>query len=129
MNTSELTVALPLLGSLAMNVVVTAGLTSWGRWVARRQGGTRGWRALVWAPIGAFAAVSLGIVLTGVGLLRAFRDVAGADPAEKASLLSAGISDAMTATAVLAPISLLLSIVSVVAFLIGSFRPPAGAGE
>lgn len=100
-------------------------LHAWGRWVARRRGGTRGWRFASWMPVGAFALSVLGIGLSSWMLVRAFDVLAGTSPAHKAEALSSAIADAMNVTAALVVPSWGLYLASVVAFLAGSVMPRA----
>ena len=62
-------------------------------------------------PVG-FSAVVIGLFGTIVGLITAFRGVSKADPAEKADLLSRGISEALNCTA----FGLLTAIVAITAY-------------
>lgn len=108
-------------------LLVSLALFAWGRWVARRRGGT-GWRRAAWMPIAALVLSVVGMVVSTVTLVAAFDAIATADPADKARQLAQHISEAMNATALFAVPSTLLYAASFVSFAIGSLlRPRASA--
>lgn len=117
---------------VVIQVAIVAALHAWGRWVAARQGGVA-WRRAAWMPWVAFALGSIGAVIGVVFLLGAFAAVASVDPADKASRLAGGISNAMRYSAPFLLSSWALYVASVVAFLLGSVRSPrrlhAGDGD
>jgi hypothetical protein len=103
----------------------TVGLTWWGAVVGRRRGGA--WRHLVWLPMAGFALAGLGAGLTVAGLIHAFEAVGGADPSIKAQLLSDGISRAMYATAVFAPLSWGAYLLALIGCAVGTAWGPGPA--
>ncbi|MDP2310877.1 MAG: hypothetical protein Q8P18_32965 [Pseudomonadota bacterium] len=125
MSPSELPILVAVVGALVLNGAFAVALVFWGRWVAQRQGGGR-WRYVAWAPLVGFALNTLGLALTIVGLIHAFDAVALAPPEQKVAQLAEGITFAMRATAILAPIAVVLYVGSTVAFLVGSLRAPRG---
>ncbi len=117
-----------MVGAIAVaavvQVLVALGLHAWGRWVARRRGGGRGWRRAAWAPLVAVVLSIFGMIVPAVMLVRAFDGIANVDPAMKATVLAENISAAMNATALFAVPSTLLYLASIVAFAIGSLMKP-----
>ena len=81
------------------------GLVVWGARIGRRRGGA--WWVLPALPFVGFGAGAVGLGLTLFGLAHAWTAVEGVDAADKARVLSEGISRAMWATAVSLPIQAL----------------------
>lgn len=104
--------------TLGFQVLLTAALFVWGRWVGRRQG----WNRVAWLPVVAGVLWALGFGGTLYGLSRSFRAVADARPEEKARLLAEGIDTAMWATAVLGIPAGAIYLVAIAIFLVGTFR-------
>src|SRR5688500_15801376 len=116
-------VGLGILVGLAVQLGLTVALAWWGARIGRARGGA--WRHLVWLPIASFVVGTAGLTLTILGLVVAFQQVASADPAEKARLLSEGISHAMGAAAVSVPIAGLLELVALVGCVAGTMLGPS----
>jgi hypothetical protein len=121
---NELFLVVPLLLGFGLQLLFTVGLWIWGRRVAAKHGGGRAWRWVARMPFAALATGFLGAAVTVAALTRELSAVANAPAAQKANLLSEGIARAMLATAVAAPVSLLLYLASVVVFAVGSTRSP-----
>lgn len=95
-----------LIGAAAVVVFGGLGAALWLRWLWSRTPlpvrasvpAHHRYAALcvVW---GSFASGLLGLAMTVLGLVRAFREVANVDPSEKARVLASGISEAMNLTA------------------------------
>lgn len=126
---NELFIVVPLLLGFGLQLAFTVGLWIWGRRVAAKHGGGRAWRWAARMPVAALAVGFLGAGVTVAALAREFRAIADVPPAQKANLLSEGIARAMLATAVAAPVSLLLYLASVVVFIVGSARGPESRGH
>ena len=115
----------PTVVGLVVQVLVTWALFAWGRWVPRRQGGSRLWRLAAWSPWISFALLMGGMVVSIALLVRAFSTVAAADPSHRARSLAMGISEAMSCTALFAVPAYAILLAGLVAFAIGSVRRPA----
>jgi hypothetical protein len=109
------------LGQLVLALVLFA----WGRWVARRQGGT-GWRRLAWVPLIAGGLALIGIAWSAVYILRAFDAVETGDASMKATLLAENISRALNTTVYFALPTWALYLTCIIAFFVGSLRRPRG---
>jgi len=81
----------------------------------------RNLRGLIASAAVAALAPFLGLGLTLVSLLRSFRHTAVVDPSEKAGVLSGGISNSMTATAVGIAVSG-LAFVTMIVFAVRLYR-------
>lgn len=79
--------------------------------VLARPGTRRVARILLFAP-------AIGLVFTAYHLISLFWSASGVDPAQKATLLAAGISESMNCTA----FGILVLLVSVPPYLIGQWR-------
>lgn len=101
--------------------LVTVALFFWARRVARRRDGVW-WRRATWLPLAGFGLSLLGVLVSTVYLVSAFKAVANADPSMKASLLASNISDAMSYTAFLVLPSWLVYGVSVVVSATGTMK-------
>jgi hypothetical protein len=108
-----------IIGTL-LQVGVSVGLHLWGKSIARRHPtGTAFWRRLAWAPLVALAMWIVGFNVSIVMLVRSFQRAATVDPAEKATMLAQGISEAMNFTAVVLLPTMALYLFSAVCFLVG----------
>ena len=76
-----------------------------------------------YAAIAALLSALLGILLTILGLIRAFGEVAAVDPSRRSLVLSEGISGAMWGTALGVGISLVLYAASFVSLFLASRAP------
>lgn len=122
----EAGVILLILLALAGVLGVFGGMILWGRWVARRQGGA--WRYTVWMPAASLLCWMVGNVWTALGLQRAFASVGEQPPESRAVHLADGIAAAMRGTVIFGTLATGLGIVSVVVFVVGSFRAPSPNG-
>jgi hypothetical protein len=104
-------------------MVASWALFLWGRWLARRRGGPW-WPRLAAMPLFGAGLAVVGIIVYVTIVARTFRAVAAADPAEKATLLAATISEAMNCSALFAIPSLLLYVASIIVFTVGSVLRP-----
>lgn len=80
---------------------------------------------VAWTPLVAFAATVIGTAITVWGLFGAFRALESVEPQFRAQVLSDGIEVAMWGTLVFGPLAGVLYLVSAVAFVVGSVRPPS----
>ncbi len=104
-----------------LHLAFALGLFAWARRVARARPSPL-LRAAVALPIAGFAASQLGGVVTVVLLVRAFEAVADAPPAEKAMILAARISEAMTPTAIGLGVAIVSYVASAVVSSVGGAR-------
>ncbi len=107
----ELLVVIVVLCVLAVPGGLSIALWRWGRRIAVRRG-TRAWRIASAIPLVGGALLGLGMCVTSALLVPAFAAVAGADSAEKATVLAKGISEAMNCGAFFGLGALLLLVVS-----------------
>jgi hypothetical protein len=118
-------VVIALIGLLlVLSVGGVGGLVFWGRWVARRQGGGV-WNRLAWLPIVAVGVQVVTVCVTSALLIRAFSSLDTVAPERRAGVLASSIEHVVPASAVFVGIGVLLFIASIIAFIIGSARPPA----
>jgi hypothetical protein len=115
--------ALAVLVIAAIQALVSFGILSWGRWVARRHG-TAAWRYASWMPFGALVLMLMQYTTMAVMLVRGFDDVSAIGPEGKARFLGERISGAMNAGSLFGVPSWLLYTASLVAFTVGSIRKP-----
>ena len=114
-----------VLGVLATLVLGVIGAFGWLAWVWSRTpedvrasvSSTKRGAVIALASV-SLAAWALGLVMTVVGLVRAFGAVADVDPEDKARLLAEGISSAMNWTA----IGLLPMPVAVIVTFVAGYR-------
>lgn len=85
-----------MLEGVSFLAIPTVGFILWARSLRRRSG--RNWLRLVAWMLGVGLAEA--VVIPAIMLVRAFRAVADAHPAEKASLLAQRISDSMLPIAI-----------------------------
>jgi hypothetical protein len=115
-----------MLIGIAILVLFTWALRVWGRHVAQRQGGVW-WRRAAWIPFLGFGATAFGLTWTVIALMQTFDSISTMEPAQKATALDQGISQAMFATTVLLPVSGVLYVASIVVFMAGTLRRPTGS--
>ena len=116
-------IAFGLLAGGGLHLLVSVALTWWGARVGRARGGL--WRHLVWLPIAGYAALTIGVAGTVLGMIHAFQAVAGADPAQKTALLADGIAVAMNGTAFGIVGAGVLDLVALVGCALGTLMPAA----
>lgn len=119
--TGEIGVLLGVLSALLTYCVIPVLLVLWGRRVARRKGGARGWRVVSWLPLAALGFLVAGMGISIVALLASFRGVAMVEAASRATLLARGISGAMTFAAAGMAVSAAVFVFSLVAFVYGEW--------
>jgi hypothetical protein len=114
-----------LVVGLVLQVVMTLALAAWGRWVAKRRGGTRAWTWAARGPWASFVVLTVGMLITIRMLMNVFDGLANSDPARKQQILSEGIARAMTVSAMFIVPGYLILIVCVTMFIVGSIKAPA----
>lgn len=117
---------------VALQLVATAALAAWGRWVAQRMGGGPWWKWASRGPWGSFVLLTVGMGIGIAMLMRAFDATTTVDPARKATVLAEGISSAMNVSVLFFVPGYLLLFAAVVTFVVGSLKHsatgPARAG-
>ncbi len=108
-------------GGLTM-LVVTAVLFAWARSIARKRDGAW-WGIAAWLSPLALALNLGGLAISIAMLVHAFDVVAVVSAAERARVLGARISEAMTMSALLVGPAWILYAVVLVSCLVGSLRP------
>ena len=110
------------IGGPLLHLAIAFGLIGWGRSLMRRGKGTLA-SAGFYAAVAALLSALLGILLTILGLIRAFGEVAAVDPSRRSLVLSEGISGAMWGTALGVSLSLVLYAASFVSLFLASRAP------
>jgi hypothetical protein len=107
------------LGMALLHVGLCGGLVIWARRLSKRSAWP-GWKLATWVPVLVFFIPAIGLVLTVRGLFRAFDAVGQSDAAQRATVLSQGISEAMTWTAISFVVPLFVYLATAIVLAIGT---------